>query len=237
MKKVIVALITAGFFLTANGQARADSLVGISFGPQAGPTDWTTETDLTSGAATDLITENGSGSGIDLSYSVTGSDELFNVTLNASTVPIHTPSLADLDGNIDTTKNGEFTASLSNLTPSSTYDVWVLVDRENTFAGQSVVLTGAGSTSFTQSDPNTKDLLLNAPVGSSAENFDSYALPITASAAGTIGIDITGSSADGFAISGLAISASPVPLPSPASLTLLCLGAAGIMRCRRAIII
>src|ERR1700722_5458073 len=67
MKKVIVALITAGFFLTANGQARADSLVGISFGPQAGPTDWTTETDLTSGAATDLITENGSGSGIDLS--------------------------------------------------------------------------------------------------------------------------------------------------------------------------
>jgi hypothetical protein len=239
MRKVIAALITAGFFLAVSGQARADAVVGVSFGPQTPPTNWTSEEGLLGGSANNLINESGSPTDIDLSYSITGDAELFNVTpsLNASTVPIHTPSLANLDGNIDTTSGGTFTATLSNLTASSTYDVWVLVARDSTVVGQDVDITGTGSTNFTQSDATLRDLLLNASIGSSSENFDSYALPITASSTGTIVVDIAPGSPDhGFAISGLAISAASVPLPSPALLTLLGLSAAGIMGWRRAIV-
>ena len=89
---------------------------------------------------------------------------------------------------------------------------------------QTVQITGSGTASFTQLNPDIEDLMLNSSVGNSALDFDSYALPITASAAGTIGVNIAGSVADGWAITGLAISTSPVP--EPATTTLLAAGGA-----------
>jgi hypothetical protein len=138
----------------------------------------------------------------------------------------------DTEGFNTNGSGGIFAAALSNLTAGSQYDVWVMATRENFSAGQTVAIKGATTTTFTQTDVNTKDLLINSSVGSSAQNFDSYALLVTASNTGTIEVDITGGTA-GFAISGLAIEAAAVPLPSAAWAGLLLLGGIGAAKLRR----
>ena len=112
-------VLPAVFLLLASGQAFAETIVGVSFGPQAGPTNWTRETNATSGAATDLITESGASSDINMSYSITGTAHGVNLTLSTTSVPIHTPSLAALGGNIDAASGGDFSATFSNLVPGA----------------------------------------------------------------------------------------------------------------------
>src|SRR5580698_10355622 len=102
MKKLIAAFIALAFVSMAANQVIADSMVvGISFGANPGPTNWTSESNLTGATSNDLIAEDGTSSGINFTYSIPVGASTFDVTPDPTTIPIHTPSLANLDQNIN----------------------------------------------------------------------------------------------------------------------------------------
>ncbi len=224
-----VVLGLAALYLMVAGQTEAASIVGVAFsGSSSGPTNWT---HVTSGGSTtastinNLIDETGNPTSTSLSF-LAPQRSYFPGTLTASTVPMHTPSLAALGGNVNGNGSiGTFTAVLSGLTPNSSYDVWVFGARFSNSTSQNVTITGAGaSTSFNQTGA-ANSLNINAAVGSSALSLESYADLLLSSASGTITITATGLSGGSYGVSGLAIeSAVPAVVPEPTSLVLLGLG-------------
>jgi hypothetical protein len=100
------------------GRASASALVGVSFNPNStGPTNWNDVALTTNSPLNNLIDESGSSTGISIAFS-TNVAAAFG-TLDASTVPIHTPSLAALNGNFDTTTSATYSTTLSGLVPTA----------------------------------------------------------------------------------------------------------------------
>jgi hypothetical protein len=212
---------------TVAGRASAGALVGVSFNPNStGPTNWNVVGLTTDSPLTNLIDESGNSTSISIAFDTNSA--FFSGTLDPSTVPIHTPSLAALDGNVDSTTAGaSYSATLSGLVPDSIYDVWVFTARFAQPTGQTVTITGAGSgTSFTQTDSNTGQLLVNSSVGSSNEPLSFYTLPIESSGSGQMSIAIAGGGS-GYGLSGVAVDVVGT-IPQPTTFTLLCIGIAGM---------
>jgi PEP-CTERM motif len=220
---VVVGLMA--LCLMVAGQTEAASIVGVAFSSSSsGPTNWTVVTSggtATTATINHLIDETGNPTSLSLSFSAPSGSYFSGVALNASTVPIHTPSLA-FSGNIDTsgTAGLTFSAQWSGLVANSLYDIWVFGTRYQASLNQTVTITGAGAFySFVQSGTATQ-LIVNGSVGSSANTLQSYADPILSSATGTITITATGV-VGGYGVDGLAIEQA---VPEPTSLVLLGLG-------------
>jgi PEP-CTERM motif len=209
------------------GQASAGALVGVSFNTNStGPTNWNVVTPTTNSPLINLIDESGSSTSISIAFDT--NTAFFSGTLDALTVPIHTPSLASLTGNVDSTASGaSYSATLSGLVPDSIYDVWVFTARFAQPTGQTVTITGAGSgTSFTQTDSNTDQLLVNSSLGSNTEPLSFYALPIESSGSGQISIAIAGGDS-GYGLTGVAVQFVQ-SVPEPTTFILLGIGIAGM---------
>lgn len=220
--------IAAALFVMTAGRAWADlpNLVGVTFtGGAQSPTNWTRIGSSAPATISDLIDESGQATNVSITFSSPQTEFFFGGTgLAPSTVPMHTPSLADLNGNVD--GNQLFDVTLSGLSPDSVYDVWVFAARFAIATDQAVTITGQGApTSFVQSGPAT-DLVVNSQVGSSAEPLSFYAVPIESDASGQIEIAITPlTTDDSFGVSGIAIQGA---VPEPATVTLLGMGVAGV---------
>jgi hypothetical protein len=209
------------------GQASAGALVGVSFNPNAtGPTNWNVVSTTTSSPLNNLVDESGVSTGISIAFNT--NTAFFSGTLDASTVPIHTPSLVALNGNVDSTVSGaSYSTTLSGLVPDSIYDIWVFTARFAQPTGQKVTITGAGSgISFTQTDSNITQLLVNSSLGSNTEPLSFYALPIESSGSGQISIAIAGGDS-GYGLTGVAVQFLQT-VPEPTAFTLLGIGVAGM---------
>jgi len=230
----VVGLAALCLLLTVTGQTEAASIVGVAFGTSSPPTNWTgIVSDVSGGTRSNLIDETGKATSISLAFSVVPANgsEFFGVTLTASTVPMHIPSLTSLNGNIDQNGgSGTFTATLSGLATNSAYDIWVFAAKQNNPVSQNVMIVGGGaSVSFSQTAGN-HSMVVNGAVGSSALPLESYADVVRSSSSGTITITATSSSA-GYAVSGIALES----VPEPSSLVLGCLAlvSLGVFVCAR----
>ncbi|HEV3343896.1 MAG TPA: PEP-CTERM sorting domain-containing protein [Pirellulales bacterium] len=222
--KPATTMSMAALVLLVTGQTFAAPLVGVGF--QSAPTHWTLVNTLPT-TDNNLIDESGHPSGIDGSFTDTGGSlaGFFVSSLDASTVPMHSPSLLALNHNLN--GSGVFSAVLSGLTADHSYDIWVFVARQNVGIDQEVTLTGAAINSFDQVAPDHV-LMVNSSVGSSSKTLEDYALPIESSAGGSIDISIAGLNGAAVAITGLAIQDAA---PEPTSLTLVGIGVAGLAGC------
>jgi hypothetical protein len=151
------------------------------------------------------------------------------VHLATSTIPGGDTNLDGINGNIY--GENSFTAALSGLRADATYDVSVFVTRQNDPTDQKVTIAGAGTTSFSQIDSSTKQLIVNSMVGSSSEDLGFYALPIVSNGSGDITITVDSLETDGAAVSGIAIAA--VPEPSTWAMLMVGLGGLGAVLRRR----
>jgi hypothetical protein len=220
-------LLSATLCTMVIGRASAGPLVGVSFNPNsAGPTNWNVVAPAKNSPLSNLIDESGNSTSISISFDT--NTAFFSGTLEASTVPIHTPSLAALTGNVDSTVAGaSYGATLSGLVSDSIYDVWVFTARFVQPTGQTVTITGAGTgTSFIQTDSNTSQLLVNSSVGSDTEPLSFYALPIESSGSGQMSIGIAGG-ASGYGLTGVAVQFLQT-VPEPTTFTLLVIGVAAM---------
>lgn len=113
-----IALVAA-LTLSRGAAARASSLVGVNFSAASShPTNWTPLPSVVS-PVNNLMAEDGTITSIDLSFAAV---RLFSGTINASTVPIHTPSLASLNGNVyNDFSSASLIALFSDLTPNQDY--------------------------------------------------------------------------------------------------------------------
>ena len=165
-----------------------EALIGIDFdGAPNSPTNFLTLAGG-SGGASNLGNEDGGLSQVDLT--VNGGSSDFAVTLNASTIPQYTTSLANLDGQIFTNGNS-IGFEYSDLSASSDYFVYVF-SAEGFFdtIEQTVTIQGAGSAISFEQRFNQDDLFINDQLGDSSRDLTEYAQVITSDANGVISIDI-----------------------------------------------
>jgi hypothetical protein len=194
MRTVLVVL-----FLSSNVSA---ALVGIDYDTIGGafPMNWTivNSTGLDGG----LIDETGTPTSIDAFSTLAGGN--FTQSLNPTTIPSHTPSLAGLDG------FNNFVTSIvfSDLIPNAAYRLWIFsVYDFDAFATNApifdAVVTGSGAPFTFSFDMNQAqgNLVINGVTGSSAQPLEFYGNIVGASSTGTLTINF--------------ISTNTVPLGSP----------------------
>jgi V8-like Glu-specific endopeptidase len=167
--------------------------VGVDFGraDSLSPNHWTLFSGGTVPATlVDLIDEAGNSTAIDLTIERIGDSSLLtdDSVPAPSTLPIHSQSLAGLDGNVWYSASAPIRLTWSDLTPSEIYEVYVF--GSDTWDGaQNVTITGAGAPiQFTQQYAANR-LFVNAELGDSNRHLSSFAVFVAANASGQIVID------------------------------------------------
>lgn len=215
---------TSIMFLVLFGNASHGALIGVDFNlTGAAPTNWnrlsatnnmpgTTSTPMT---LANLIDESGIATIVDFRldssvHTIRG----FDSTPAASTIPIHSPSLADIGGYFhnDTSDNDTVTAVFQQLDVASVYKIWVFVTRVSSVIDTFATITGSGAPITFQSVGTGPSLYINGQLGSSLRTLDSYALNVLPSISGEITVFCTeGATASRYTIAGLAIEQIPEP--------------------------
>ena len=197
-------------------------LIGVDFndggGTPLGWNDFDISVDLPSPSTlSNLIREDGVTNGDDLT--VTDTDGLIEAAahglpLNPGQLPIHTRSLDNLGGY--TFDTGSQTYTFSDLAPFASYDLFVFGSRV-TANSQNVTIIGSGlAIEFTQTFAGS-ELFINDQLGDSSRSLDSYAIRVTASANGTIDIEVEeATGADVVSVAGLAPRSLMLGLPASA---------------------
>ncbi len=190
------------------------ALIGIDFddAPNA-PLNWLANSGA-SGSFDDLDNEDGGASQIDLT--INGSPLGYDVPLNASTIPQHTNSITNVNGQIYTGANS-IELVYSDLEPSQDYHVYIM-SAEGFFNSieQTVTIQGAGSPVSFEQRFNQGDLFVNDQLGDSSRDLSEYAQVITADSNGVITINVDPiSGTDDVVLAGLAIFEAPVAPAAP----------------------
>jgi hypothetical protein len=195
-------------------------LIGVDFGTGSVPTNWTQVTSVGPTTApttrTDLIDETGAATVVDLRITTShmgGANSFSTGTMNSSTLPQHTQSLADVSNAVRISNSQgfqHFNASFGDLKPGTTYEVYVFAVRSlfSTYGdNQTVTISGADSPIvFRQNRVSNGNLWVNDQVGSSSQLLPSYAKLMTATVGGAIDVNVQMNSfSDGVVLAGLAI--------------------------------
>lgn len=195
------------------GITGAAEVVGIGFSRinsfnDGIPTNWNEIT--ADGSFPNLIDESGAATTIDATLVNYFEFAQSTIPLEPApgSVPMHSTSLADLDTYVQPNGSND-TFVFSDLDPMQTYNVWAIGLRSGAYTNQWTI-TGATSTSFSQSAAGAGELTFNSGLGDSTKTFHSYALQMNPNASGEIAFDIADVS--GGRVAGLAIQ--PVPEPS-----------------------
>lgn len=218
-------ILALGIGLVGSGPAQGD-LVGVSFGNptygySGGPTNWNSITTTTS-PVNNLIDESGSPTSFSLTFS--GQNlSFFGGTIEADTVPLHTPSLANLNGNAygPTASDNSFTATVSGLDKDVTYAVYLFGLRFNSGFSQDVTISGADpDITFQQLNSVVEsNLVVNGEVGDSTRTLESFARYMRPTSGGEITFHVDSV----YAVAGLAVQAIPEASP------LIALGLVGVI--------
>lgn len=216
--------------------ATASPLVGIDFGPAgSAPTNWNLVS--ATGIFSNLIDQTGTTTSVSLTLTVPGGTATpYAVTPVASTVPIASPSLAGIDGNVYSfAPFNTLNATLGGLVPGGQYAIWVFGLRGGNTLSQTVTVTGLGSPLvYTQSAADSQ-LVVNQELGSDTRTLESYADTVFATLSGTISVQVVGDIyASPFTVAGMAIQAVPeIDLSGTGSALVLVSGAIGLLERRR----
>ena len=176
-----------------------------------------------------LIREDGSATTIDLTVGPTTSQgsSFGSSDPDNSTVPIHTPSLADAGGVLGWVKGSTNTvvANWSGLIPGEKYNVYVLVAERfgSTDVNQTVTILGSGiddPAPFTQTTSGfAGELQINNQQGDDALALEDFALTVTADSSGEIDIQLVrddGLNSNVIYLSAVAIQHALTPTSEPA---------------------
>jgi hypothetical protein len=166
-------------------QIGASALIGVDFDSVANaPTNWFAFGGNNNSGSNDLGNEEGEASKVDLA--INGSSTGYAVSLNASTIPQHPNSIANLNGQIYTGANSiEFV--YSDLLPSTDYFVYVM-SAEGFYDSiqQTVSIQGSGAAVSFEQRFDQSDLFINDQIGDSTRDLSEYAQVITSGANGEI---------------------------------------------------
>lgn len=211
MRKTLLSF----FFLSLLCVNAHAALIGVDFGPggQLTPNNWTSVS--AAGDYLTLIDETGTTTAVNLKVEDTGgSIATYAATVDASTIPSHSNSLANIGGNVYRFASGAtLKMTFSGLDPLETYNVWVLGLRDGAALDQGVTLTNGGiSASFAQS-ATTRQLVVNEEVGASARSFGSYGYSMQPSVTGTIIIEVAGDNEPSglYSVAGVAVEKIATP--------------------------
>ncbi|MEZ6122102.1 MAG: Calx-beta domain-containing protein [Planctomycetaceae bacterium] len=189
------------------------NLIGIDLGGGATPTNWTSINSSSDTTRNNLIDETGAATGVNAFFDVDsspGGTDSFNFP--AGQMPIHSQSLAGLDGNyFDASGNVQVT--FSSLTPATNYEVYVFAG-DTVSATQSVEITGDAVVAFSQTH-GINQLVVNDEVGDSARDLSSYAKIVAPDAGGNINIRVFAGPPSGFGLAGVAIREASGAAPAP----------------------
>lgn len=214
---LVVCTMLFTVFLVTNAYA---DIIGVDFGTpqQATPTNWTSIS--SAGNYSSLGTETGVSTNVGLVVSgvVGGSPLNFNAVVNASTIPSHTNSLANIGQNIyQFGIADELGLTINGLEAGRSYDVWIfgLRTSANSQGLAQDVDIQPGAIHFDQV-AGSGNIFVNNTLGDSATDLSTYAAAITASAGGEITISVTADGGDNlYAVAGLAID---IPSPTATSI-------------------
>ncbi|MFT5191610.1 MAG: hypothetical protein ACI9DF_004572 [Verrucomicrobiales bacterium] len=191
------------------------SLVGVDFDESGAtiPNNWNQGATWTgSPTLSNLIQEDGTISIVDLSMNRNGGSWASGSTNpSATTIPIHTPSLANINfTHLHRTSTVPIDFTWSDLAPTTRYNVYVFAVESfgGVTIGQTVTITGSGvdnPSPFVQATTTGAELWVNAEAGSSSQSLEAYAVPVTSTGSGNIDISISATSAADVVLSGLAI--------------------------------
>ncbi len=189
--------------------AHSQHLVGIDFGDDPTPNNWTSIGGGTTQTYSDLIDETGALTAVDLT--ITGTWSNLGATANANTIPSYANSLAEIDGQIYTNSN-PITLEYSDLTPLADYQLYVF-GLESFFSTirQRISVQGDGAAVSYDQIFGRNELAVNDQVGDSSVDLTDYALIVTADESGTITVDVDPLTGTGdVSLAGIAI----VPISS-----------------------
>lgn len=170
----------------------ASELIGVDFDVAAdsgSPSNWVTVTGGSNVNLSDIGNEQNDATPVDLS--INGTWTGLDVAINTDTVPLHPNSIANINGQIQTSGQ-PLELVYSDLVASTDYLVYVL-SAEGVFDSieQSVSIQGLGSAVVFEQRFNQGDLFINDQIGDSSRNLEEYAQLITSDINGQIRINIT----------------------------------------------
>ena len=191
------------------------ALVGVDFdaGTSLPPNNWTKINHVNNFFTVNLLDE----SGVNSPYSITvttnvgpgdrGVLEDFGGSPVGSTLPMHSQSLADLDGFafVENVANASIIATFDSLDPNLHYEVYVFgYDGDGLSDTQDITIAGEGTPTVFSQAPSSYEVWVNGEKGDSSRTLESFAELVQPNTSGEI--VITAEESSGAAVlGGLAI--------------------------------
>ncbi|MCA9084628.1 MAG: hypothetical protein KDA81_11260, partial [Planctomycetaceae bacterium] len=191
------------------------TLIGIDFGGGTTPANWTGYAGTTDTSFSNLIDESGAATAIDVDINFNSAFAATNVSFapTSAQLPVHTGSLAGVDGAVTGQDNVELT--FSDLVPGQSYEIYVFGG--DVFSGnQQVTITApATATTLDQFTQNhvANQLIVNSEVGDNSRSIASFASYSTADANGELQLRVEAIPASGgvYGLAGVALRAGSPP--------------------------
>ena len=221
--------------LMATASLAPAALIGIDWGRTA-PTNWNAGTDgRNPQVLNNLMDETGVITDVDMSYdgiAFSDTDVRHRFTPNSTQVPIHTNSLANLNGRVFDADGINIT--FSDLISGGRYRIWLFGAQFGSTFHNVTILGGGTPIDFTQNFSDADgELWVNGSIGSNAA-LDTFAIVAAASALGELQLNVNDdggvtNTAPAVSLAGVAIEL----VPEPTALVLLVFAGLALVSHRR----